>query len=585
MGAIESNLYEESDGHTRRSGFEANKNTPNEAMLALSGNDQLGAYNLLLNGTSAIANQWYPYHGPVQIIRQIPDWARTTDEIFEAYKRLSAAQVMDGSRGFMITNYWFWLTTDRQGPGGDKILRRGAEEVPSLMAVKLLPPEYQPIDPVTGKRMGVFFTVAAIDIHLGSFYTMATDDRDWDILMGVDPYQDTTIAWDAKVPVFLSNKRYKHWFYFSRTRGDKYGGTWPPIDLATTPWYELYKTQTFLVSCNENTDLNRAASLGFKDDWGKLQGNTNEERCHIMYFPEINWVPPIYTRFKQFCESLPMRADCVMDKYTAAMDKEICKTLGISGSRNGAMYHECRINPNTDVCRATDYSEKTMQQFCAANPTHVYCSCLPAELSRQFDVAFPVSAMREYKEMLMASPNCWSGHQCKPGVAYMDEATQAAAKSVCNYKVCIQNSTITGDQNIMEKLLMGIDCSTTVNAPKTPDVPPDLPKPPPLVVDQNQPGYSDDAGTTSSSGTSGEQYITGGTDAPAPKAGDAKDIVDKSTTDTTDTEEEYMFLIILLVIVGACGLAAIIYFVIKNDKKDKKEEQVRATLVTGTDTA
>lgn len=558
---------------TQRAGFTATKDTNNEAVIRLSDNPY--AYRTLIYGEMNAANMAYPHDRPIQIIPQIPDWARESNEVFDAYKKLPASQVINGTQGYMLVdNGTGYLIQDRRSAAGSFILRWGGDAIPARVALRILPEQYQPV--INGRRYAAYFVAAIFEVHLNSWYILANDPNNHDILYGHDPKGDTSISWEAKVPDLHPDMNIgghsgkKHWFYFSRTQGTREGGAWPPIDLNEQPWFSMYSTEVYL--CTTRDGDGRYDKSFAEGDWGKTQGWSTGRRIPMEYIPDTDFTSPYYKRFRAFCESLQMRADCVMDKHIDPIDRQICQTLGLAGSRNAELFHQCRINPGTADCVLTSASDMTMRQFCAQNPTHPYCACGPVQMAQQFDVAFPVSAMREFKDMLLASPNCWAGHKCKPGVAYLDEAMLAAQKSVCNYKVCIQNANITGDSNIMDKLLMGIDCSTTVQAPPPPPPPgsdlpptPDPPKPP-LLVDQNQPGYSDGQGGTSSTGTSGEMFIRGGTSTDVPRAGDTKDIVKKALADD-DEEDDSDALIMIVIVIGAAIIGLVIYVQLKKKKK------------------
>jgi hypothetical protein len=290
---------------------------------------------------------------------------------------------------------------------------------------------------------------------------------------------------------------------------------------------------------------------------------TDGQRIPMMYVPDTDNTSAYYKRFRIFAESLPMQADCVMGRYADPMDQQICHTLGLSGSRTAEMYSECRVRPAQQQCLATANSDSTMQRFCAQFPDHEYCACGAAQLSRQFDRTFPVAEMRQFKTMFLAAPNCWSGHQCRPGVAYMNEAAIAANRAVCNYKICIQTANLTGDNNITDKILMGIDCSTTTPGNAAPDA---VDNEPPVVVDTNQPGYSNTEGETKTPCVGQECYLVGGENPPIANEGDARDIVDQ-TIGEEDTGME-TWLMILIACIAAAGVVALLYYATKNDEQN-----------------
>lgn len=381
-----------------------------EDSILLAGNPV--AYEQLLMGTSGPSNaiRYYSYESPVQIIQQIPAWAKTSDTVLDGYKQISTAEVIDDTRGYFIVNHGQAIIIhDRSSQASNQPRTWGSDGASARVAIKLLPRKFQPM--IDGAVCYAYFTVAIFEPRLESWYVLATRPNQNDLVVAEDPGGDTSIGWDAQVPVeypdFNINNSgiYRHWFYFSRQAGDKYGGC-KPIDLATQPWWSMWSQTAYL--CNPRPDAGKYGKSLANGEYNSMLMWTDGSRIPFMYVPDTDFTNRFYRRLKEICESVALQKQFIMQRPSDPVDIQIAKSMGIYGSRTAEEYAKCDADSKLDLCFWTRHSSTVMAKYCAANASDKACATTQAELNKQWAAIFTSPAAAQYKDTMMKNLKCWN---------------------------------------------------------------------------------------------------------------------------------------------------------------------------------
>lgn len=420
----------------RRSGM-ITKDTPNSSVIA----NKPGIYDALLTASDAAANanQYYRWVGTPQCIPQIPNWATTSDAVFDGYKQMTVKQAIDGTRGWLMHCLGYGTVIhDRHTQAADLPRTWGADRPPAQVKIEVLPPQHQ-------THNGTFFFTIAIFVPEENYWcTLATKNDAQGTLYAHAPGNDSSIGWEARVPYEYANLKnnhgefpvtWRHWFYFSRDQNtgspisarNPAGACWPPIDLALEPWYSFYSQPVFLCGARTN-GMGQPLSVGVYDS---MQLRLDNRDIPFIYAPDVNHTTQTWKRFKLFCESLSQRKQAIMGGLSDPLDIQISKQMGVWGKRSVAEWDSCAANNNQPVCFDTRNSEATMREFCAQNPNNAACGCTESRIESAFRMQFPSVAAQAYKGTIMGNLACWD-NPCATSQAFIfSDQVKAVKGAVC----------------------------------------------------------------------------------------------------------------------------------------------------------
>lgn len=379
----------------------------------------------------ANSNPYYQWVGKPQCIPQMPSWATTSDAVFDGYKQMTVAQAINGSRGWLMycmAPGFGNIIHNRNTLAADLPRTWGWDSTPAQVKIDILPESLQQ----GGKA--VFFTVAIFEPNENYWCTLATKTDAQGTVYAHAPGNNTDIGWNANIPHKYAGletaiggfaSTWRHWFYFSRIPRNAVGAAWPPIDLATEPWYSFYKEPVYLCNARPN-GYGQSLSVGPYDG---MQLRLDNRDIPFLYVPDVNHTSVMYKKFKAFCENVALRQQGVYRAISDQDDIQVAKQMGVYGKRSAAEWDNCSADGSTTFCFETRNAEPTMVAFCAAHPDNPACGCTQSRLDQAFRAAFPSAAAEQYRGAIMANLACWD-NPCSPSQAFLFRDKIAAVRGI-----------------------------------------------------------------------------------------------------------------------------------------------------------